>query len=347
MGLSEFTSVTPHVAPDLVSNANPPIAPYAKIRRYRERYSLYPKTLRLQRFPLYHITDHSYSYLLRYLPQNRTIVTCHDINLMTIHEWSRYAFRRPSKLLFRWSLGHIHSAAHIIAVSESTRNDLIRYRLADESQISVIPPGLNPVFRSRPDSIRTQERKALGLPTAPLLILHVGQDNIYKNIRSVVKVVAHLRTTGVDAHFVRAGKGLSSGTLALIQSLLPAEAVHDFGNVSDATLSKLYISTDCLLFPSLKEGFGWPVLETMASGTTVITSNDPALAALNRSESFRADANDIAGLSDAVMRAWHDSTVRREQIAINLEYSSRFGRSETSRLVAGVYARVMQGARMY
>ncbi len=119
-----------------------------KLRRYRRRYVEYPRTIKSLRADVYHIADHSYAYLLRNLPHERTVVTCHDVMLLTQGEWRQRAKWSPAVSLLKFSVAHLKEAAAVVAVSENTRRDLLKFNLVPPEKIAVIPPPVAPIFEA-------------------------------------------------------------------------------------------------------------------------------------------------------------------------------------------------------
>lgn len=115
--------------------------------RWLGRFVYYPRWLRgqLDNFDLFHVVDHSYSQLIPLLPRGRAVVTCHDLDtfrcLLEPNQEKRPAWFRA---MAQKILEGFQQAAHVIAVSEATREELLRYRLAPLERITVIPNGVHP-----------------------------------------------------------------------------------------------------------------------------------------------------------------------------------------------------------
>jgi glycosyltransferase involved in cell wall biosynthesis len=129
-------------------------------------------------------------------------------------------------------------------------------------------------------------------------------------------VLAVLLACGANVRLIRVGRLLPHKSLALAHALGVERAVVELGHVSDDRLAELYNAADVLLFPSLYEGFGWPVLEAMAAGTPVVVSTCPALSELVGDAALKRPATDIRGLSEAVL-----DILRSPSLARHLRYA--------------------------
>jgi glycosyltransferase involved in cell wall biosynthesis len=316
---------------------------WSKLDNYVGRFAVYPRLVRNLDADLVHIVDHGQAFLVGNLNPSRTVVTCHDIILIALaHGRIGSAPVPPVALhLLRMSLELMKRAAAIIADSEQTKRDLVSLVGAPTSRITVIAPGLNQPFS--PDAERGAAfRRRHGLGDGPL-ILQIGRG-FYKNIGGVLRVVHRLRAGGLDARLVRAGRALSGQERRLAEGLGILGAVAELGGVPDRELPALYNAVDLLLFPSLYEGFGWPPLEAMASGTPVVCSRAGSLGDVVGDAALTADPENIETL------AWHagsiltDARLRATLIDRGLAHASRFRWERAAAEVIGVYRGVMARA---
>jgi len=166
-------------------------------------------------------------------------------------------------------------AERVIAISQSTMQDLIRWYGMDSSKIVVIYPSCDPGFRSEysPGAL-TKVRNRYRLPDA--MLLFVGGLGIHKNVATLIRAFARIR--GEVAHgLVVVGGMHHTSSDATLSTLAAALGVQDrvwfLGSVPAADLPPLYRLADLCVSPSLNEGFGLALLEAMASGTPVLASN--------------------------------------------------------------------------
>lgn len=214
--------------------------------------------------------------LIRRFPH---LVICHDLLALRA---SRGEFRGQSvgwtgRIYQAWIRHGFRQAQRFAAVSDASRRDLARELPAGHEPIEVLynplQPGFTPMATER--AMAHVERVASGLAGAPYL-LHVG-SNWYKNREGVVAVFQELRRSHSGLQLVLVGapeQGLSSW-LARHAELAPA--VRMLHSVDHAALQALYSLARVLFFPSILEGFGWPVLEALACGCAVVTTAQPPL----------------------------------------------------------------------
>jgi glycosyltransferase involved in cell wall biosynthesis len=279
---------------------------WQKIDDYGGEHLVYPRLLRRARADVVHIIDSSQGHLLAHLDVRRTVVTSHDTTLLALAEGRIGGIRVPRVAVqrFRLSLRLARQAAAIITGSCQSKRDLVDMAGIDPTKVKVVPYGLNHAFA--PDKERGMRlRRRLGLGPG-LLILQIGR-NFYKNIRSVLRVLHSVRKGGLDARIVRTGPPLAGEDRLLAERLNLVPKVIELGMVPDASIPALYNAADLLLFPSTYEGFGWPPLEAMASGTPVVCSRAGAL------DEVVGDAALTADPEDTEMLAWHVGTVLTDE----------------------------------
>lgn len=336
----DVTRVRP---PSVVPAAWRRTATWAKIDIHVGRFVVYPRLLRDLDTDVIHVIDHGQAYLLNGLDTSRTVVTCHDVILLALAHGRIGSTPVPPVALqiLKFSLELMKRAAAIVADSEQTKRDLVSFIGIPAHRIVVIAPGLNQPFSPNPERGAAMRRR-FGLGEGPL-VLHIGRT-FYKNISGVIRVVHRLRQDGIPARFVRTGKALSGVERALAERLGVVDAIVELGSVPDEDLPALYNAADLLLFPSLYEGFGWPPLEAMASGTPVVCSRSGSLGDVVGTAALTADPEDFAAL------AWHagsvltDAKLRATLIERGLEHTKQFSWQRAAHELIAVYRNVVAGA---
>lgn len=330
----------PTVVPDAWRTRS---ATWTKLDNYLGRFVVYPRLLANPLAGVTHIIDHGQAYLIGRLDPRRTVVTCHDVILLALARGRIGSVPVPPVALplLRLSLELMKRAAAIVAVSEQTKRDLITLVGVDASAITVIPPGLNQPFA--PDPARGAAfRRRFGLGEGPLA-LQLGRG-FYKNLPGVLRVVQRLRAGGLPLRLVRTGRPLGGQDLDLAERLGVAGSVVELRGVPDSDLPALYNAVDVLLFPSLYEGFGWPPLESMASGTPVVCSRAGSLDGVIGDAALTADPEDVEAL------AWHtgsvltDRKVRESLVSRGLAHAASFRWETTAQRILALYRDVMDRA---
>lgn len=213
--------------------------------------------------------------------QTKLVVTAHDLSFELFPEAFSWKQRLWHYLVNFRSL--IRRADRVIAVSQSTKGDLVTEYGVPEGKISVIPSGIDKRFRrldrNDPELLRVKEKYHLPYR----FILFLGTFEPRKNIRSLIEAYGALQSSGNDAakkyELVIAGtRGWKCDELfAAYKQSKYQEHIHFPGFIADEDKVALYNLASVFVYPSLYEGFGFPPLEAMACGAPVIASHSSAL----------------------------------------------------------------------
>jgi glycosyltransferase involved in cell wall biosynthesis len=314
-------------------------AVWAKVDAYAGRFAVYPRLVRDLPADVIHIVDHGQGYLVANVDASRTVVTCHDVILLALASGRIGSAPVPpvALQLFRISLELVKRAGAVVADSKQTRQDLATMVGVDPRKVVVIHPGLNQAFG--PDATRGQAlRRRLRLGDG-LLMFHIGRQ-FYKNVPGVLRVLHRLRKDGIDVRLVRVGPPLTGGERVLAESLAIVDHVVELGGMADADIPALYNAVDLLLFPSLYEGFGWPPLEAMASGTPVVCSRAGSLDEIVADAALTADPEDVEALAWHAAAALTDGALRATLIARGLGRAAAFTWDQAAAEMVEVYRRI-------
>jgi glycosyltransferase involved in cell wall biosynthesis len=224
------------------------------------------------------------------------VVTIHDIAVLEHPEW----FSKAYAAVYRFLVPQLVKRAKcIITVSKHTKERLIKLLGAAENKINVVPNGISDHFTRRPvcESIRVQE--LLELPKGPYF-LTVGSLEPRKNLVTLLAAWRSLGKRVGHANLIVAG---AKGKLSVFSSSelgpLP-DRVFFTGYIKEEHLAALYSGALALIYPSLYEGFGLPVLEASACGTCVITSNLTATAEIAGPSTILVDPYSEASIAKAI-----------------------------------------------
>ncbi|MFB6225138.1 MAG: glycosyltransferase family 4 protein, partial [Candidatus Paceibacteria bacterium] len=198
------------------------------------------------------------------------VVTFHDLSFELYPEFFSRKIRawhntvRPKR--------HARDATHILTVSQSTKQDLIDLYQIPQDRISVTYPGLSEMFFSPQIDIPSIQTR-YNLPEK--FILYLGTIEPRKNLRSVIQSFEHLAHDYPDLHLVLAGKNgwLYEDIHAHARHSPVSNRIHFTGFIAHEDKPSLYAAASIFVYPSFYEGFGFPPLEAMATGTPVITAN--------------------------------------------------------------------------
>jgi len=314
-----------------------------KLDGYLGRFAVYPRVVRNLAADVFHVVDHSQGHLVAHLDGRRTVVTCHDVILLALASGRIGSMPVPALALemFRISLETVKRAAAVVADSSQTKRDLVRFTGIDPAKVTVIFPGLNQSFQPNAERGRDfRRRRGLG---DGALVLQIGRG-FYKNISAVLRVLHGLRAGGLDVRLARVGASLTGEERMLAERLGLLESVVELGAISDRELPALYNAVDLLVFPSLYEGFGWPPLEAMASGTPVVSSRAGSLEEIVGEAALTADPEDLDALVWHAASALTDSKLRGTLVERGLARAAQFDWDRTAEQVMNVYRDVVSKA---
>lgn len=273
---------------------------------YIDRFLLYPPLLRRQirLADVVHICDQANAVYVPQLRGKPHLVTCHDMlairaALGQIPE-SRVGW--TGRLYQRWILRGLRRMQAIACVSAQTSEELRRVAGVPEGRIAIVPNALNYPYRPMPAAEAEAHLRALGLSEARPFFLHVGGNQWYKNRPGVLRLFAELvKHPDYRLHrLIMAGKPWTDEMRQLAASLNLHDRVIERVEVSNEQLRALYSSAEALLFPSLQEGFGWPIAEAQACGCPVVTTARAPMTEVGGSAAIYIDPDDPAGAAGEI-----------------------------------------------
>lgn len=273
----------------------------------------YPLVARQAKGDLFHILDHSHAHLLDSLPAEKTLITCHDIiPLLASRGKIEIPVTPNARRAFPKIVERLERAHAIVAISESTKANLLEHTKVPEEKIHVVYYGVNPNFTATPAAgkTRAQERAELlaqyKIPADAHVLMHVGTTGRYKNNAALVKL---LKALDNNVYLLRVGAPFYDDEEALVDSLGVRGRLVQAGKIyDDVRLAAHYRAADLFVFPSIWEGFGWPPLEAMACGTPAVTSNVASLPEVVGSAGVTVGPHDHAALAEAVSALLADTT---------------------------------------
>lgn len=312
------------------------------------RWVKYPRSIRSINADVYHILDHSHATLAASIDPARTVVTCFDIIPLLFMKGIVDVPYKPWVLRsFLKRIEAMRSCARVLCVSQSTRNDLMTHAGFTAEQISIVPIGLEFDFQAQPPGeVSLQDEQAdfamrHKLDTSRAYVLQVGTRNRYKNTPVVLEVLAKLKKVVPKVALLRVGADFFDDEKDLRDSLGLRSDVFHLGRVSEGDLRAAYRFANVLHFPSLYEGFGWPVLEAMASGCPVLASDRASLPEVVGSSEYSVDPDDIQIQADRLHRLIADSAYRDAAILHGFERASNYSWDATAHACVDVYANVL------
>lgn len=271
--------------------------------------------------------------------RTRTLVTVHDLSFVRVPETASPPLKAYLDAVVPRS---VRRADHILADSSATRNDLVEVYNIPPEKITVLLSGVDSRFhRADSETIsRVRNRYHLGDTD---FILAVGTVQPRKNYARLTQALALLRQRNHDIQLVIAGGPgwLEDPIYEAIRSASMEPFVRFIGFADDADLPALYSAACCFAFPSLYEGFGLPVLESMACGTPVVTSNVSSLPEVAGEAALMVDPRDVEAIAEAIQRVLMDCDLREDLITKGLTQAARFTWEKAAQNLLGVYLHLL------
>ena len=287
----------------------------------------------LDRLDLYHGTN----FKMQTVGRHGGLVTIYDLWLDRHPEYSSKLFGQQAS--FYRTRRTSRRARKVITISESSARDIESLYGLPREHITVIPCGVSDDFRPVLDTIAmTQLRGRLGLPTTRY-ILFLGGADPRKNHQALLKAYARRSVLLRDYSLVLVGEPVHR--FADMRQTARACGLEDrtvwAGRQSVADLRLLYSHADLFVFPSLYEGFGMPVLEAMACGAPVITSNVTSLPEVVGDAAVLVNPEDPEELAEAILRVLENQTLREGLRAKGFERVRQFTWERAARRTLALY----------
>jgi glycosyltransferase involved in cell wall biosynthesis len=251
------------------------------------------------------------------------VVTIHDLSFL------RYPQTHPAERL-KWLKDGLPStlsnARLIIADSQFTKDELISLLGISENRVRVVYLGVTPDYRPRDKELLAEKLKEFDLAPDGY-ILSVGTLESRKNILALLDAYESLPNSLKERwSMVIVGlKGWKDHAVAKsIENLSRVGRLRHLGYVPDDKLPFVYAGATLFVYPSLYEGFGLPLLEAMASGVPVISSNRASLPEVVGNAGALVDPEDIGLIADTMEAILTDPEKRREMVTIGLRQAGRF-----------------------
>ncbi len=318
-----------------VANAHYHPAPLDERWLYRLWYRLrlpLPVQWATGRLDLFHSPDFVLPPVSGSIP---TLLTVHDLSF--IHYPDVFPARLVAYLnqVVPWS---IKRATHILADSQATRDDLIAIWQIPADKITVLYSGVNETFRPVTDEVKlTAVRGKYALTDAPY-ILSVGTVQPRKNYQMLIRAFQPVAASHSHNLVIAGGKGwLYDAMLAEVEKQGLNGRVHFTGFVDDADLPALYSAAALFAMPSLYEGFGLPLLEAMACGVPVLTSNVSSLPEVVGETAVQLPPTQEIAWTQAIHDLLADPARRARLIAGGFRQARQFDWTNSARQLLRIY----------
>ncbi len=271
-----------------------------------------------------------------------TVVTVHDLAFLRFPEQYPGFKQRYLTAMTRRSVEH---ADRVIAVSSSTRADVIHFYDVDPDRVVVVPNGLDPAMTpvEDPEALATFRRKH-DVPDAFILFLGTLQPR--KNLIALMQAWARLNPANRLPLVVVGAQGwMYEPILEEARALGVAGEIVFKGFAEPRDLPYWYSAATIFVYPSLYEGFGMPVVEAMACGAPVIASNTSSLPEVAGDAGVLVDPSNIDALGEAIQSLTDREDLRRMLRQRGFEQAMQFSWKRTARETASVYEQAAKDYR--
>lgn len=287
---------------------------------------------------LWHILDGSRAYLAEGLRGAPVVITAHDI-IPVLQQRGRFPGAPPVGAAARWLWRRngkaMRTAALLICDSECTRSDVTgAFGIAGATRVVPLPvrPGL---VACGGGELPVRE---------PGLILHLGNNGFYKNRAQALRIFAALDRS-LARRLVMIGPAPAFGLRELANALGIEAWVQWVEDAEDVQVANWYHRASVLVFPSLYEGYGWPVLEAMAFGLPVVCSNAGSLPEVAGDVAPCLAPEDLAGFVREIEWLLRDPAVAQARSEAGQRWAERFGLERFARDMSAAYRAACDGVK--
>jgi glycosyltransferase involved in cell wall biosynthesis len=297
---------------------------------YIDRFVLFAKELKkaAEWANVVHICDHSNAMYAKWI-NAPTLVSCHD--LMAIQ--SAFGIVKTNKtsltgrLFQKWIASGLKVADHIVCVSKNTQYELIKTLAIPVEKTSVAYNALNypysPMTKIETNSFIKSRLPDLDAP----FFFHLGGNQWYKNRQGVAEIFSYLidYPEYQNHKLILAGKPWPQNLKDKINSLGIQERVIEISDLTNEEIRAFYSTCEAMIFPSLQEGFGWPIAEAQACGAVVVTTNRAPMTEVGGNAAIYIEPEKPQQASKIIVSSLDNST---EKKSLGIENSKKFTEKE-------------------
>jgi glycosyltransferase involved in cell wall biosynthesis len=267
---------------------------------------------------LVHVLDQGNGVYLPLIRHRPHLLTLHDLIAVRAGTGQHSTHPAPRFSPYQWiNALCLRRSRHLLCVSAATRNDAMALWQLPAERLLLLPNPVDPFF------LVPDPRRHAALPAR--YWLHAGTGAWYKNRLMVLRIHAELLAQGLRIPLLLIGEPLQRQEADLLESLGSGEWVTAISNVDDSLIRSAYAHAEGLIFPSLEEGFGWPVLEAMAQGCPVYCSNRPPLTELVGDAGVLIDPLDPIAAAAAIAADGRDPAARTQRLERGRLLAARHG----------------------
>ena len=306
--------------------------------KYVDQFVLFPPCLKraVGWADVVHICDQANAVYVPRLRNKPHVVTCHDVLAIRSARGDipQNSTRWSGRIFQRWILRGLKQAQRVTCVSEQTRVELLRVTGLSSDRVAVVANALNYPYRPMSEGEALQHLQRLGLERRRPFLLHVGGNEWYKNREGLLRIFNALRAISgsKDYRLVMVGPPWTAPMRNYVEQAGLRDHVTACTNIANEDLRALYATAEALIFPSLYEGFGWPIIEAQACGCPVFTTGRPPMTEAGGSAAAYFDPLDERAAARTIAEGLED---RHKMVEGGIENAARFS---TEAMVHGYLA---------
>jgi len=318
-----------------------------KFLGYIDKYLVFPWKLKsiAKEYDIVHILDHSNAIYAPFLKDVPKVVTCHDMLAIrsALGDFSVNPIGWSGRLLQGRILKGLKTVDCFVCVSYATREDFLRLTKREGENTFTVYSGLNfeyyPIGKEKAQKILIQN----GMNFLGPFLVNVGKNNWYKNRSGLIEMFKRIAFSGKSSHsLVIAGEPLTERLRnRIIQYGLNGRVVEVPGP-SNWLLRALYSGAEGLIYPSIAEGFGWPIVEAQACGCPVFTTGRPPMTEAGGDAAVYFDPADPASCAKTIIETLKDPEKVREMREKGLENAKRFNSGDMVNKYIQIYRELLR-----
>ena len=334
---------------------------FQKWMGYLDQYLVFPLEVKFrlrncEKDTLFVFADQALGPWVHLVNKRKHIIHCHDF--LALKSALGMIPENPTSFTGKLYQNYIRKGfskgENFISISKKTETDLHTLHLGKIIRSSVCYNGLNRSFSKLPAA---DSRKVIEAETNTALpegyVIHIGGNQYYKNRKGVIQIFETWRKKyGLKIPLLLVGEKPSAELLMNYRKSKYKEDIHFITNLSDENINSAYSGAICLMFPSLDEGFGWPIIEAMASGCPVITTDKAPMNEIggdaafyiarkpNDSAQFMKWKEDSATILEKIVS--FNSLQRNEAVEKSLNQSKKFKAEYSLNTIELIYKKIME-----
>ena len=292
------------------------------------RYITYPNQIKKNKyFDIAHVCDHQYAHLVNHIKSKIKIITVHDLIPIVFEKE-----KKKNPLLLKYSLRKLKYFDTVIAVSEHTKKDILKFTDCPEEKIKVIYHGVEDYFNTGKIDIKNVCKK-YNLPFEKKKIVISG-NVFYKNNKVSYKVLEEL--VNIDENIILLHLN-GKKNLEYSDKLVENKHYFIFNNLNHDEIPDIYKISDLLFFPSIYEGFGFPLLEAMKCGLPIVCSNNSSIPEIVNDAVLSSEHDNVKFFVENIYKILSDHNIKNLYSKKSINRSKYFNLEDHNKQILDLY----------